>query len=176
MTVRHRISRAGTAALLAVPLAVLLQSCSTPAAPPAPSSVVAGRSSQAASLSDDDRRALIVKFTAALNAVDPNALAPIVTPNVTWTLPGKNLVAGTAAGVDGIIARGKIMSEYGLNRQVQHIVFGIQGAAVETHNTGSHDGRTVDQYVVTSFAFEGGKISSIDTSVSDVDGVNAYFS
>lgn len=177
MIVRNRISNASTIALLALPLAVMLQSCSAPAAPaPAPPSSLIGQPSQSTNLSNDDRRALILKFTAALNAVDRNAMEQVVTPDVTWTLPGKSLVSCTETGVQGIIARGRTMSDYGLNRQVQHLVFGIQSAAVETHNTGSHNGRSVDEYVVTTFSFENGKISKIDSAVSDVDGVNSYFS
>ncbi|MGH3780791.1 MAG: hypothetical protein ACRDRO_09250 [Pseudonocardiaceae bacterium] len=44
---------------------------------------------------------------------------------------------------DVVERTGRTMSDYGLNRQVQHLVFGIQSAAVETHNTGSHNGRSV---------------------------------
>jgi ketosteroid isomerase-like protein len=127
-------------------------------------------------MTDQEKKQLATSFIAALRAGDPNGFHAIMTDDVFWTLPGKSLVSGIAKGVEGILKRARTIVEYGTDLHVQHIVLGYEGAALLLHNTGQRNGRNLDEYLTTVFALRDGKIARIDTYISDIEMVNAYFS
>jgi ketosteroid isomerase-like protein len=126
-------------------------------------------------MTDQERKQLATSFIEALRAGDAKGFHAIVTDDVVWTLPGTSSVSGIARGVEGILKRARTIIEYGTNLEVQHIVFGLEGVALLLHNTGKRNGRVLDEYLTTVCTLRNGKIAHLDTYISDIEMVNAYF-
>ena len=98
-----------------------------------------------------------------------------MTDDVLWTLPGTSVVSGIAKGVEGILTRARHIVEYSANVEIQHLVPGYEGVALLLHNTGKRNGRILDEYLTTVCMLRNGKIARLDTYISDIEMVNAYF-
>lgn len=127
-------------------------------------------------MTDQDRTQLATSFIAALRAGDAHGFRAIMTDDVVWTLPGTSLVSGIAKGVDGILKRARAIVNHGANVEIQHVVLGYEGVALLLHNTGSRNGRILDEYLTTVCTLRDGKIARLDTYISDIPMVDAYFS
>jgi uncharacterized protein len=127
------------------------------------------------SMTDQDRKYLATSFIEALRAGDAGGFRSIMTDDVLWTLPGTSLVSGIANGVEGILKRARCIVEYGANVEIQHVVLGYEGVALLLHNTGKRNGRILDEYLTTVCTLRNGKIARLDTYISDIEMVNAYF-
>lgn len=53
--------------------------------------------------------------------------------------------------------------------------FGRDTVAVELHDTGSHDGRTLDQDVVNMLNIRDGEVANVEEHLADVSSFDAYF-
>ena len=126
-------------------------------------------------MTDQDRKQLATSFIEALRAGDSNGFRSIMTDDVLWTLPGTSVVSGVAKGVEGVLTRARHIVEYGANIEIQHVVLGYEGVALLLHNTGKRDGRVLDEYLTTVCTLREGKIARLDTYISDIEMVNAYF-
>lgn len=71
--------------------------------------------------------------------------------------------------------RARYIVEYGANVEIQHVVLGYEGVALLLHNTGKRNGRILDEYLTTVCTLRNGKIARLDTYISDIEMVNAYF-
>lgn len=98
-----------------------------------------------------------------------------MTEDVVWSLPGSSLVSGEALGVGGIIERAKHFAAFSLKIKILYVLFGRTGVALSLHNTGSHNGRTLDEHLTTVMQFEGDKVKRLDTFISDVNMLDSYF-
>ncbi len=127
-------------------------------------------------MTDQDRKHLATSFIAALGSGDPNKFHAIMTDDIVWSLPGSSLVSGLAKGVDGILKRARVLVEYAVNLEIQHVVLGYEGVALLLHNTGTHNGRILDEYLMTVCTLRNGKIARLDTYIADIPMVNTYFS
>jgi len=127
------------------------------------------------SMTDQERKQLATSFIEALRAGDSNGFRLIMTDDVLWTLPGTSLVSGIAKGVEGILKRARSIVEYGANVEIQHVVLGYEGVALLLHNTGKRNGRILDEYLTTVCTLRNEKIARLDTYISDIEMVNAYF-
>jgi ketosteroid isomerase-like protein len=132
-------------------------------------------SANSAPMSDEGREALATSFIAALRSQDENAFKEIMRDDVVWTLPGSSVVSGIAQGVDGILKLAKAIVERGVTLDVMHVVLGYDGVALLLHNTGTRNGQVLDEYLTTVCTLRDGKISRLDTYISDIPMVNAYF-
>src|SRR5271154_2033766 len=126
-------------------------------------------------MTDQERKQLATSFIEALRAGDADGFRSIMTDDVLWTLPGTSLVSGIAKGVEGILKRTRCIVEYGANVEIQHVVLGYEGVALLLHNTGNRNGQILDEYLTTVCRLRNGKIARLDTYISDVEMVNAYF-
>ena len=126
-------------------------------------------------MTDQERKQLATSFIEALRAGDSNGFRLIMTDDVLWTLPGTSLVSGIAKGVEGIVKRARRIVEYGANVEIQHVVLGYEGVALLLHNTGKRNGRILDEYLTTVCTLRNEKIARLDTYISDIEMVNAYF-
>jgi uncharacterized protein len=126
-------------------------------------------------MTDQDRKQLATSFIAALRSGDANGFRTIMTDDVLWSLPGTSLVSGIAKGVEGILKRARTIVDYGANVEIQHVVLGYEGVALLLHNTGKRNGRVLDEYLTTVCTLRDGKIARLDTYISDIAMVNAYF-
>jgi ketosteroid isomerase-like protein len=130
---------------------------------------------QAASIGDEDKKALAASFIAALRSLDSAGFQKIMTDDVVWTLPGSSLVSGVAKGVTSILKRAQAIVDRGVTLEIMHVVLGREGVAVLLHNTGKWNGRVLDEYLTTVCTLRGGKIARLDTYISDIPMVDAYF-
>ncbi|WP_158912789.1 nuclear transport factor 2 family protein [Caulobacter sp. S45] len=126
-------------------------------------------------MTEDDLRAIAEKFAAAVRTQDREALSSITTSEVTWTLPGNASISGVAAGVDGILKRAQMLSDHQVNIKVLHVVYGLFGFGLLLHNTGRKGERVLDEHLTTIMQMEGDRIDRLDTYISDVAMLEAYF-
>ena len=115
------------------------------------------------------------KFHAALLSRDWPAIRSLLTDNVTWTLPGNNLISGTAVGADEVTQRAQKIAGFGVSFTLNHILVSRDNFALSIHNVAQRDGQALDEYVATVCHLKNDKIAAIETYLSDVDGMNAFF-
>lgn len=127
-------------------------------------------------MSDTDFLALGRQFLGALGAQDWAAMRALVTADVTWSFPGDARISGIAEGVDAVVAKGTAITSSSVHIELLNVLAGVNGAAVSLHNTAnSEDGRSLDQYLVTVLTVRDGKITQIDSFLSDPPKIAAYF-
>jgi uncharacterized protein len=126
-------------------------------------------------VTDDDKKTVILDFIKSLVTHDAALLRAIATPDVVWSLPGTSPMSGDAHGVNGIMARSRTLQRYGVTLEVEHVIYGYRDIAVQLHNTGRQDGRVLDEHLTTVCTLRGDKIQRLDTFISDVPMLNAFF-
>lgn len=99
----------------------------------------------------------------------------VMTADVTWSLPGDNSISGPANGVEAVIARADLISSYGLTFTLEHVLLSRTNMALALHNTASRDGLVLDEHLATVCTLAEGKIVEIETYLSDLDMMNAFF-
>jgi ketosteroid isomerase-like protein len=114
-------------------------------------------------------------FHNALTTKDWSHLREIMSPDVSWTLPGDNVVSGTASGVDEVIARAELIAGYGLTFTLDHILVSRDNMALGLHNTARRGEAVLDEHLATVRTLREGRIVAVETYLSDVDGMNAFF-
>ena len=119
--------------------------------------------------------ALARQFHAALLARDWAAIRSLLADQAEWTLPGSNAISGPARGADAVVERSRKIAGYGLKFELLHILSSRTDVALHLHNTAERDGVKLDEYLATVLRVEGGKIVAIETFLSDVVGMNAFF-
>jgi uncharacterized protein len=115
------------------------------------------------------------KFLSALRSHDWELMRTIMAPDIVWSLPGSSRISGEARGVDAVIARCQIITSYGLNFALKHVLYGQFGFALSLNNTAKRDGLVLDQHLATVCSLREENISRIDTYLSDVPMANAFF-
>lgn len=84
-------------------------------------------------------------------------------------------MSGEARGIDAILKRSEILESFGVEIEIEHVVYGFRGVALRLHNTGKRDGRILDEHLTTVCHLDGDKIRRLDTFISDVEMLNAFF-
>ena len=115
------------------------------------------------------------QFHAALAAGDWQALRLLLHDDATWTLPGENTISGTASGADEVVARAQQIRSYGLRIELLHVLESRENVALSLHNTAERDGAVLDEHVAAVCQLRDGKIAAIESYLSDVPGMNAFF-
>jgi ketosteroid isomerase-like protein len=115
------------------------------------------------------------KFHAYLTAGDWEGIRSLLTDDATWTLPGDNTVSGTAVGAEAVVERAKKIASYGLDFELLHILVSRENMALSLHNTARRGDVRLDEYLSTVCRLRDGKIADIETYLSDVPGMNAFF-
>jgi ketosteroid isomerase-like protein len=115
------------------------------------------------------------KFLSVLSAPDEDVVKSVAVDDVLWTFPGTRRISGEARGASGAMARAKVIAAHGVNVEIIRPVYGYNGVAVMLHNTGTKDDRVLDEHLAAVFAFRGDKIERLDTFLSDVPMVQAFF-
>jgi ketosteroid isomerase-like protein len=106
---------------------------------------------------------------------DRELLTSLVHENFVWKLPGENAVSGHVIGVDGVFSRFAKLAAYGVRISIEQVTVNREGIAFILHNTGDHGGRTLDEYLVTVITVIDGKAAELETYLSDIPMMNAYF-
>ncbi|ATL65574.1 nuclear transport factor 2 family protein [Nocardia terpenica] len=115
------------------------------------------------------------QFHAALSTRDWDALRALLHDDATWTLPGDNTVSGVAVGADAVIERARTIAGYGLNFELLHVLVSRENVALSLHNTARRDDAVLDEYLSSVCRLRDGRIAAIETFLSDVPGMNAFF-
>ncbi|MBF6062144.1 nuclear transport factor 2 family protein [Nocardia terpenica] len=115
------------------------------------------------------------RFHAALSTRDWDALRALLHDDATWTLPGDNTVSGVAVGADAVTERARTIAGYGLNFELLHILVSRENVALSLHNTARRDDAVLDEYLSSVCRLRDGRIAAIETFLSDVPGMNAFF-
>ncbi len=126
-------------------------------------------------LSDQEKLALAQSFLNALRIKDWNLLRSLITDDSTWTLPGTSLISGEAIGADAVVLRAQLIVSYGVSLELKHILYGLHNVTLAIHNQATRGDLVLDEHLATVCILRNGKIAAIDTYLSDVDGVNAFF-
>lgn len=123
----------------------------------------------------DDNLALGTALRDAFATQDRPALQSLTTADFVWMLPGDNAVSGDVTGVDGVFDRFAALASYGVDISIERVVVNQRGPAFILHNTGSQGGRVLDEYLVTVITVRDGRAARLDTFISDIPMMNAYF-
>ncbi|MEU2435414.1 nuclear transport factor 2 family protein [Streptomyces rubradiris] len=115
------------------------------------------------------------RFHAFLAAGDWDGIRSLLTDDATWTLPGDNTVSGTAVGADAVVERARKIASYGLDFRLLHILVSRENMALSLHNTARRGDVRLDEHLSTVCRLRDGRIASIETYLSDVPGMNAFF-
>ena len=115
------------------------------------------------------------RFHAALVARDWSVIRALLTDDAQWTLPGDNTISGTANGADAVVDRVRKIASYELNFELLHVLVSRDNVALSLHNTARQGDRVLDEYLATVCRLKDNKIAEIETFLSDVDGMNAFF-
>ncbi|WP_435837153.1 nuclear transport factor 2 family protein [Streptomyces achromogenes] len=99
----------------------------------------------------------------------------MLTDDATWTLPGDNTISGTAVGADAVVERARKIASYGLDFRLLHILVSRENMALSLHNTAQRGDVRLDEHLSTVCRLRDGRIASIETYLSDVPGMNAFF-
>jgi ketosteroid isomerase-like protein len=126
-------------------------------------------------MTDTEKKTIAESFIAALRHRDRPALADMLTEDIVWGLPGDTAMSGEARGVDAILKRAETLASYGVSLEILHVVYGLRDVALHLHNTGTRDGKVLDEYLTTVCHLSGDKIARLDTYISDVPMLNTYF-
>ncbi|MCK7622833.1 nuclear transport factor 2 family protein [Streptomyces sp. RS10V-4] len=115
------------------------------------------------------------RFHGCLAAGDWDGIRSLLTDDATWTLPGDNAVSGTASGADAVVERARKIASYGLRFELLHILVSRENMALSLHNTARRGEVRLDEYLSTVCRLRDGRIASIETYLSDVAGMDAFF-
>ncbi|WP_020498597.1 nuclear transport factor 2 family protein [Sciscionella marina] len=118
---------------------------------------------------------LAENFHKALISKDWTLMRTLMRADASWTLPGDNRISGTAHGVDEVLARAELIASYGLNFALEHVLVSRDNMALALHNTARRGELVLDEHLATVCRIEDGVIASIETYLSDLDGMNAFF-
>jgi len=78
-------------------------------------------------------------FLIALRLPRLGSMRTIMAPDVVWSLPGLKPNFRGSHGVDAVIARCQLITSYGLNFGLKHVLYGQFGFALSLH-TRQNDG------------------------------------
>ncbi|MFF9102912.1 nuclear transport factor 2 family protein [Streptomyces rubrogriseus] len=114
-------------------------------------------------------------FHQALVSADWSGIRALLHDDATWTLPGDNAISGTADGADAVVERAQQIASYGLDFKLLHLLVSRENLALSLHNTARREDVVLDEHLATVCRLRDGKIASIETYLSDVPGMNAFF-
>ncbi|MEU5532568.1 nuclear transport factor 2 family protein [Streptomyces sp. NPDC020362] len=133
-------------------------------------------SASAGTTADTTTSTIAERFLTSFRDRDWEALRSLLADDITWTMPGAGAISGTARGADAVVDRARHIAGRGLRTELLHVLVGAHGAALSLHNTATAaDGRRLDEYLATVLTMRQGRITAIDSYLSDVDGMSAFF-
>lgn len=124
---------------------------------------------------DQIRQQLVSHFAAAVVHDDHAGIAAASAPDVTWTILSSSRVSGQRTGQDAVAGLADVFATYDVHIIVGAYTFGRDTVAVELHDTGSHDGQTLDQDVVNVLSLRDGEVANVEEHLADVSSFDAYF-
>ena len=123
---------------------------------------------------DEDKFKLGNDFLLAFKNRDWDLLRSIITDDCSWSLPGSGELAGQSDGREQVIDKAKQFVNK-LSLQPDHIQTSLNCVAMAIYNKACTGIPGADEHVATVSTVRDGKISSISSFFSDVDGVFTRF-
>ncbi|TCO52296.1 nuclear transport factor 2 family protein [Actinocrispum wychmicini] len=103
----------------------------------------------------------------------------LITDDIVWTMPGTSRISGTVQGKDAVVERVKRVAAAGVRLpriELRHMLVGETTVMVFLYNKAvADDGREIDEHLASIYHIRNDKVVAIDTLVTDVDGINAFF-
>jgi hypothetical protein len=93
---------------------------------------------------------------------------------VAWTLPGNNQISGVAVGLDDVVDRAESIASYGPIFDMEAVLVSRDNMALLMHNQAVRGDLVLDERLATIPSIALGMIISIETYLSDLDGMNAF--
>jgi hypothetical protein len=121
------------------------------------------------------KQAIGEKFLLALRTHDWELMRTIMAADIVWSLPGSSRISTEAKGVDAVIARCQIITSYGLNFALKHVLYSQFGFALSLKNTAKIGELVLDEYLATVCSLQDEQIKRIDMYLSDVNMADAFF-
>lgn len=132
-------------------------------------------SKEQTSLTDLQNKKIAETMLIALKTRDWELFRSIIDPDISWTLPGISIISGEIRGADSIIRRAQQIVSHGVSMELKHILYGQYNFALSIHNQAKKKDVVLDEHLATVCTIRNEKIVMIETFVSDVDGVNDFF-
>lgn len=126
-------------------------------------------------MSEEAKLNLAHQFLSSLKTKDWNLLRSLLTADCKWSLPGDSIISGEAIGIDAVVRRAQLIVSFGVSLQLNHVLYGMYGFGLSVHNQAVIRGVELDEHLATICEVRGRKIAAINTYLSDVPGVNAFF-
>jgi uncharacterized protein len=126
-------------------------------------------------MTEQDKQTIAQSFIRGLGSRDGTLLRSIMTEDVVWSLPGESPMSGEAHGVEAILKRANTLHGFNVKIEIEHVVYGLKDVALHLHNTGRNGGKVLDEHLTNVIHLEDGKIRRLDTFISDIPMLNAYF-
>jgi hypothetical protein len=82
---------------------------------------------------------------------------------------GHSRISREARGIEAVVDRTQTIVSYGLTFHLKHILEGQYGVALLLHNMARNGDLILDRHLATVCRLRYGRISSIDTYISDVN-------
>lgn len=117
-----------------------------------------------------------IAFLSVLGHPDEDVIKRVAVADVVWSFPGSSVISGEAHGLRGVMERAATIASYQVKVDIVCAVYGHTGVAMILHNTGEKNGRVLDEHIAAVFAFREGRIARLDTYLSDVPMMEAFFS
>jgi uncharacterized protein len=132
-------------------------------------------SKEPTSTTDLKNKKIAETMLTALKTQNWELFRSIIDNDISWTLPGVSIISGEVKGADAIILRARQIVSHGVSMELKHFLYGQYNFALSIHNQAAKGNLILDEYLATVCTVRNEKIVKIETFVSDVDGVNAFF-
>lgn len=124
---------------------------------------------------DATKEKIAEQFLNGLRTRDWDSMRAIITDDIAWSVPGRSLISGEAHGADAIIERAQLIASYRLTFTLKHILLGQYDVALSLNNTARRGDLILDHHLAVILLLRDGMICAINTYLSDVALVNAFF-
>ena len=123
-----------------------------------------------------ENRKIAEDFLGAYGAHDYESISSLLYSDVEWSLPGQGSISGIARGPEAVIQRVQAIVGSGIKTELHYILTGQFGATLSLHNRASKpNGQILDEELATVLTIDSGRIKKIDTYLSDVPMMEAFF-